>query len=50
MVEEYAGWDCDQTSWIGVDRKGRTVLLVQRVCEAVLRRGVGEDSKTGVRV
>lgn len=26
VVHEYAGWDCDQTSWIGLDRKGRTVI------------------------
>nr|CDI56947.1 wd40 repeat-like protein [Melanopsichium pennsylvanicum 4]SNX84610.1 related to RPN14 \ len=26
VVCEYAGWDCDQTSWIGMDRQGRTVI------------------------
>ncbi|EST07043.1 WD40 repeat [Kalmanozyma brasiliensis GHG001] len=26
VVSEYAGWDCDQTSWIGLDRNGRTVI------------------------
>lgn len=26
VVSEYAGWDCDPTSWIGMDRKGRTVI------------------------
>ncbi|CDR99727.1 hypothetical protein, partial [Sporisorium scitamineum] len=26
VVYEYAGWDCDQTSWIGEDRQGRTVV------------------------
>lgn len=26
VVHEYAGWDCDQTSWIGLDRSGRTVI------------------------
>jgi hypothetical protein len=23
---EYAGWDCDPTSWIGLDAHGRTVI------------------------
>lgn len=26
VVHEYAGWDCDQTSWIGTDRLSRTVI------------------------
>jgi len=26
VVCEYAGWDCDQTSWIGLDRKERVVI------------------------
>ncbi|KAJ9476281.1 26S proteasome regulatory subunit RPN14 [Pseudozyma hubeiensis] len=26
VVHEYAGWDCDPTSWIGLDREGRTVV------------------------
>ncbi|CBQ72479.1 conserved hypothetical protein [Sporisorium reilianum SRZ2] len=26
VVCEYAGWDCDQTSWIGEDREGRVVV------------------------
>lgn len=26
VVHEYAGWDCDQTSWIGLDRNGTTVI------------------------
>ncbi|TKY86525.1 hypothetical protein EX895_004674 [Sporisorium graminicola] len=26
VVCEYAGWDCDQTSWVGEDRQGRVVV------------------------